>query len=421
MKNKLKNYLRLLSLSMVLTLLLVNCNNDDSVIEEETLTIENPIALKLQEMTPTTRYLPDASNLITSFSNGENDQTISFEEKYGKVMYEYMGEDTKSSFHETILPLIDENNNLKTWLIGFYNDDNEIEYRVRKINESDNSISFIDGGDIVYDFSDTTVYVLETPVTNNIISSLSSAPLCGETIRVVCGFYDANDNGIYDYGDGDLQCNTFSTGSSCSVEYEYYPNGSGNNGTGDDDGWENPFGDDEGDGGNGGDGFNDSLGAEEPEPIEEYATTCEGINSMWDDYPDNETFGYITQGGKLILVGIAGEHGGDVPKLEFVDGKYYYSFPPTDNLTLEYEGIVKRPHAYFIPIRASVHTHNPCRFTSDSGVGHTVGPEDQDLAKKYPGINHYAIGCNAIAQFKDSPYFFNTKTGELDNFCDDLD
>ena len=55
------------------------------------------------------------------------------------------------------------------------------------------------------------------------------------------------------------------------------------------------------------------------------------------------------------------------------------------------------------------------------GVSHPVSSEDLGNASKYPQINHWVIGCGAIAQYDSSnKNYFNLSTGNISTICNDL-
>lgn len=115
---------------------------------------------------------------------------------------------------------------------------------------------------------------------------------------------------------------------------------------------------------------------------------------MWNNYPNNETMGYITRDGSLLLTNVAGVSGGQVSgAYEYEDGTTYYTWPISQGPPAkQYEGIIRRAGYYLVPVVASVHTHTPCRRDGTDGVSHPVGNNDNRLAYAYPNINPWVIG-----------------------------
>jgi len=136
-------------------------------------------------------------------------------------------------------------------------------------------------------------------------------------------------------------------------------------------------------------------------PLYEYSDKCAGLNNIWNDFPDNEVFGYVTQDYKLIVTDVVTISGGAVSGLYNHDGVLYYPFsdvngPPTEN----YAGMVHAAGKYFIPVRASVHTHTPSRSDGTDGVTNfMVSSDDNALALAYPTIKHFVIGNGAIGSY----------------------
>jgi hypothetical protein len=155
-----------------------------------------------------------------------------------------------------------------------------------------------------------------------------------------------------------------------------------------------------------------------PKPLKEYNDKCEGLKDIWNSYPDNEVYGYVTADGKFLMTNVTSFTGGDVSGVYEHDGTIYYTFPDTNGPPSgTYTGMVHSVNKYFIPVVASVHTHSPCRTDGTNGVSHDVGEADRKLAKTYPKLKNFVIGCGAIAEFNSETKFFNVRTGTLDNNC----
>ncbi|OOG18169.1 hypothetical protein BWD42_12950 [Sphingobacterium sp. CZ-UAM] len=145
---------------------------------------------------------------------------------------------------------------------------------------------------------------------------------------------------------------------------------------------------------------------------------------MWNNYPNNETFGYLTADNQLIMTDVLALDGGQASgtyKYVNPDGttSYYFTYPDTQGAPAgTYTGIIHSAGKYFIPITASIHTHTPCRQDGTNGVSHNVGADDKAFATSAPGLKHWVIGCGAIGQFNStSTNFFNILVGDLSTNC----
>jgi hypothetical protein len=161
-------------------------------------------------------------------------------------------------------------------------------------------------------------------------------------------------------------------------------------------------------------------------PLAEFANKCQGLQFMWNKYPSNEVFGYITQDGQLIVTNILGYSIGGASVPVAFNGKMYYGFQDAEP-TLTYQGMLPSSYTtpdgvehkrYYIPVVASVHTHTPCRSDGTDGVSQEVSSGDQNFAALYPQLNNWVIGCNAIAQYNsNNSSFFNVHSGSLSSTC----
>lgn len=162
-------------------------------------------------------------------------------------------------------------------------------------------------------------------------------------------------------------------------------------------------------------------------PILEYSSSnrCQGFQNMWNNYINNEVFGYITADGKLIVTDLVPFSGGQAKGLYTYHNsatkqdEYYYIYPTSQGAPLQsYTGMKNNGSYYFIPIVASIHTHTPCRTDGTDGVSQTVSDDDHDLAVQHPGLRHWVIGCNAIARFDNTNYdFFDVQTVPISSTC----
>ncbi|NOS94738.1 MAG: hypothetical protein HOP30_22735 [Cyclobacteriaceae bacterium] len=154
-------------------------------------------------------------------------------------------------------------------------------------------------------------------------------------------------------------------------------------------------------------------------PISEFEDKCIGLQSIWDNYPNNEVYGFITTDGKLLVTNVLPINGGSASGPYTYNGTTYYPYPSSQGPPIgNYTGMIQTAGYYLIPIVASVHTHTPCRTDGTNGVSHNIGDDDANFAASHPSINHWVIGCNAIAQYDNrSSNFFNLKSGKISSNC----
>ena len=154
-------------------------------------------------------------------------------------------------------------------------------------------------------------------------------------------------------------------------------------------------------------------------PIFEYADKCQGLQDMWNNYPSNEVAGYVTSNGQLLVTGILSQQGGSSGGTYEYNGITYYPYPKSQGApSNNYAGMQENSSYYFIPVIASFHTHTPCLTDGTNGVSQAVSPDDHDAAINHPNINHWVIGCGAIAQFNgNNANFFNVQSGPLSTIC----
>ena len=158
-------------------------------------------------------------------------------------------------------------------------------------------------------------------------------------------------------------------------------------------------------------------------PIKEYSGKCTGkctgIQDMWNSYPNNEIAGYLTIDEQVILTNILGPSSGGMNGVYTYQGISYY--PSNGQPNNNYQGMIQTRGYYLIPVVASIHTHTPCRQDGTDGASHNVGTDDQTLASTYPSINHWVIGCGAVAQYNSSQSnFFNKSVGNLSSICNKI-
>lgn len=169
-------------------------------------------------------------------------------------------------------------------------------------------------------------------------------------------------------------------------------------------------------------GFNPDLFLNNVKPILEEKDKCTGVQAMWNQYPNNEVQGFLTQDNQIILVGI-----GDLTSTESVrpylfEGTYYYNYPTSlgapENI---YQGMKIGAGRYFIPIKASIHTHAESRYDGTDGLtGFNLSEGDSHFVNLSPGLTNWVIGNGAVGQF-DTRGYFNIHTGSLSSNCSLID
>jgi hypothetical protein len=157
-------------------------------------------------------------------------------------------------------------------------------------------------------------------------------------------------------------------------------------------------------------------------PLSEFQDKCVGLQNTWNTYPNNEVAGYVTWDGQLLVTNIIGQQGGAIFGTYYYNGVTYYPYPMTQGPPSNtYAGMQQSAGYYLIPVLASFHTHSPCISDGTDGVSHPVGTDDRASAAASPHINHWVIGCDAIAQFDSSnPSFYNIQTGSLSVLCSNV-
>jgi hypothetical protein len=188
-------------------------------------------------------------------------------------------------------------------------------------------------------------------------------------------------------------------------------------------------------GGGGGGGGGDGGNAENPispefvgdKPLFEYSNKCQGLQDIWNNFPNNEMYAYITGDGQLIVTNQLPFTGGAAfGTFLHPNGTTYYPYPMSQTApTLNYAGMIQypanNPTHYLIPVVASVHTHSPCRTDGTNGVSHPVGVDDKNFAAAHPELTHWVIGCHAIAQYTGtSNNFLNVLSGDISSTCSSI-
>jgi hypothetical protein len=173
--------------------------------------------------------------------------------------------------------------------------------------------------------------------------------------------------------------------------------------------------------GNGNGGGNSNFISPGQKPLAEFLNDkCGGALGMWNmgiQNNNHEVYGVVTQSGSLLITQISpNTNGGQFDGIYEHNGTTYYFYPADGNMP-GYSGTILSGNKYFIPISATVHTHNPCMNDGTNGITDNDGSDDFPFAGKFSGINHYVIGCNgSVAQYNSRSYF-NSQSGNLSSSC----
>ncbi|HVW99149.1 MAG TPA: hypothetical protein VHA52_01700, partial [Candidatus Babeliaceae bacterium] len=157
-------------------------------------------------------------------------------------------------------------------------------------------------------------------------------------------------------------------------------------------------------------------------PIAEYPDKCSGAQGIWTMATNNnkEVFGVMTADSQFMAVAMIGFEGGQFGGIYDEYGTEYYTYPDSLGLPSQtYSGMIHSAGQYFIPIIATIHTHNPCVVDGTDGVTNgNLSPEDIQLENNYTTINHYIIGCDALGKLNAGyNQAFLLATGTLSNTC----
>ena len=133
-------------------------------------------------------------------------------------------------------------------------------------------------------------------------------------------------------------------------------------------------------------------------PVAEYDNICEGLEK---EFAINsvEFFGYITKDNKLIVSNKGSFSNVESKALQFFNGKWYAMV----KVSKTYEGQINNRLGSFVPIKATIHSHNPQCENKVSGLDE-MSKEDLLFAKKYNSINHYIYACGGMAQFNSEGF-----------------
>lgn len=158
-------------------------------------------------------------------------------------------------------------------------------------------------------------------------------------------------------------------------------------------------------------------------PLNTFSSKCDGINDLWNISLNsgNEVNGVLTLDGHFLVTEISGPTGGTFNGIYKYGGQVYYFFPIDGGPAPTYQGTLISGNKYFIPIKASIHSHTPCMNDGTDGITNNYSQDDQNFANNYPSINHYVVGCGSIGQFSaNSNGYFNIQSGNIYQICNSV-
>ncbi|MGJ8659271.1 MAG: hypothetical protein ACSHWV_05415 [Cellulophaga fucicola] len=212
-------------MSKVQFLLLFSCEKESNQ-EVITEVITNPIALDI---------LTKKDLIVKPYHWEKNELAskttqVSFEKEYGTPKNSSLTvvDIAKTT---TLIPLVDTNNNLKSWLVGYYNAEGEIVYRVQKIDTSKETAHNLNSNKL------TVKVVGETRLkkrAKSIASANKGSWVCGDEYFYGCVELATSN------GDSETTCKWFYKGEKCVYQEEQTEIDWLDDSTEDD--WQNPFG-----------------------------------------------------------------------------------------------------------------------------------------------------------------------------------
>ena len=131
----------------------------------------------------------------------------------------------------------------------------------------------------------------------------------------------------------------------------------------------------------------------------EYESICKGLE---EEFAKNsgEFFGYITEDNHLIVSYWGNFYKVESKALQPFNGKLYAKV----EVSQTYKGQIENRLGKFIPIKATIHSHNPqCLNKGESGLDE-IGSEDLAFAKRYKSVSHYIYGCGGMAQYDETGF-----------------
>lgn len=159
-------------------------------------------------------------------------------------------------------------------------------------------------------------------------------------------------------------------------------------------------------------------------PIYETDDKCEGIEEMWKRSIEtgDEFVAVLTNDNAILIIQQLDTHGGGFNGMYEFDNKTYYQYPVSlGSPVRSYSGQIISSSRYFIPIKATIHTHAPCLRDGTDGITGRQIDDDKIFGSKYPCSNHYIIGCGKIGQFNGlSNSAFNIESGLLSDTCNKI-
>jgi hypothetical protein len=177
-------------------------------------------------------------------------------------------------------------------------------------------------------------------------------------------------------------------------------------------------------GGGGGGTISDEAYSPGQRPLDAFSNKCDGINDLWNRSLNsgNEVNGVLTLDGYFLVTQISGQASGPFHGVYNYAGQVYYYFPVDGGPAPTYQGTIISGNKYFIPIKATVHSHTPCINDGTDGITNNRSNHDENFAKTYPSINHYVVGCNAIGQYSPNSngQYFNIQSGNIYQICNSV-
>ncbi len=160
-------------------------------------------------------------------------------------------------------------------------------------------------------------------------------------------------------------------------------------------------------------------------PLYEFSSVCDGIAKI-EELSQNhskEVITLVAKDGKLMIIAVVNWTGGTFTGLvqDPQTGQWYYYYKATDGAPrLQYDEMIPPGINYYIPIKATLHTH-PCNTTeSVDGITGSNKLSDGDIqnAKARPSLNHYILGCEALGTYnKDSEKPQLVSQSKLKDLC----
>ncbi|NBA87913.1 hypothetical protein GVN16_19240 [Emticicia sp. CRIBPO] len=158
-------------------------------------------------------------------------------------------------------------------------------------------------------------------------------------------------------------------------------------------------------------------------PLAIFSSKCDGLSDLWSRSISSgkEVNGVITLDGTFLVTQVSGILGGEFKGVYGYQGTLYYYFPVDGGAAPTFQGTIVSGGKYYIPIKATIHSHTPCVNDGTDGVTGNHSSDDVFFANKFPEASHYVLGCGAIGQFSGTSYgYFNIHTGTISQMCTTL-